>query len=109
MEDVNQDGFMDMVLPLYGTLNGPNVFYVWNPALRKLEEVTVQSEDGESGALCDYEIRDGRVATWLKQSATETVYQEYEWADGKTLKQVYEEVIVLQDEEAPVSSPPESD
>ncbi len=100
LEDVNQDGYIDMVLPLYGTRNEPNVFYVWDPDFHKFEEVPVQAEDGTAGALCYYEIRDGRIATWFKRSVAETVYQEYEWVDGKTLKQVYEEVLVLEDEEA---------
>lgn len=96
LEDLNQDGYIDIALPIYGTLNQPSVLYVWTPDIFQFEEVEIQSKSKENNYLNYYEVKDNCIATWTKHGTTEMLYQEYQWSDMKTLLQVYEEVIILE-------------
>ncbi|MBO3280906.1 hypothetical protein [Intestinimonas butyriciproducens] len=89
--DVNYDGYADLQLNLGGTLNELHKLFVWTPTLNEFLEVT-----------CDYplsyfEVYDGYLKNWVKNSSTSTEVQILVWENPHTLSLEYETTIELED------------
>lgn len=99
LEDLNMDTYADLVVPTYGTLNPGYRFYVWLPAQSLFEPVEIISGADSTNCLPYYEVNDGYISAWAKESYSKTYYQEYIWLDVKTLSLDSEELISLEEPE----------
>ncbi len=99
LEDLNMDTYADLVVPTYGTLNQNYRFFVWLPAQSLFEPVEIISGADSTNCITYYEVNDGYISAWAKESASKTYYQEYIWLDMKTLSLNSEELILLEEPE----------
>lgn len=95
-EDVNMDGYADLVLLDYGGLNTWHNFYVWDAETTSLKKVNLHGANNSALTISYYEIQDGYISNWIKNSIDELCYQEYVWVDGYTIKLEREELLILE-------------
>lgn len=95
-EDVNQDGYADLVLTDTGTMNTFHNFYIWDSQTKNFVFVSVADDNGNrDGGIGYYEVHDGYIAEWQKNSGSNVYYAEYVWEDACTLRLSNEEHIDL--------------
>jgi len=85
-EDVNCDGYTDIVVNTGGTLNETHELYIWNTTFNNFSKVFFDGFD----MLAEYEVNYGYIKNWVKESASEGVVQKLVW-NGSILTMEWEE------------------
>ncbi|MCL2884537.1 MAG: hypothetical protein FWF49_03535 [Oscillospiraceae bacterium] len=85
-EDVNSDGYTDMVVNTGGTMNETHDLYIWDNSSKMLTKAIYDGFD----MLSYFEVHDGYLMNWVKASANGGVIQKLVW-NGNTLTKVSEE------------------
>lgn len=79
-QDVNLDGYIDIVVNTGGTVNETYELYTWDAASQKFKKVIFNGFD----MLSYFQIYDGYIKTWIRGDKDETAIQKLIW-DGNTL------------------------
>ena len=91
-EDVNCDGYTDIVVNTGGTLNETHELYIWNATSSNFTQVLFDGFD----MLSYFEITGDCIMNWVKDSAFEGVAQKLVW-NGSTLTMESEDRYKLDD------------
>ena len=73
--DVNFDDFDDIIINTGGTLNESHELYTWDISSQRLAKVTFCGFE----TLSNYEVHDGYLINWVKESASTGVMQKLIW------------------------------
>jgi len=74
-QDVNLDGFTDIVLGTGGTLNEAKDLFIWYASSRNFTKVVFKGFD----ILSYFEVYDGYIENWVKGSAYAGIIQKLVW------------------------------
>ena len=78
--DVNCDGYTDIVVNTGGTMNETHILFIWDAASKNLVRVVFDGFE----MLSYFEVNDGYIKNWLKDSLYKGSVQTLVW-DGNTL------------------------
>ena len=85
-EDVNSDGYMDVVTNTGGTLNETHELYIWNVSSRGFIKVAFDKFE----ILSYFEVRGDYIENWVKDTASSGIIQKLVWSEN-TLVRVSQE------------------
>lgn len=84
--DANMDGFADIqFLEEEGTMNNSYALYVWDDSIKNFVKVKFDE------MLSNFEVHDGYLQNWVKESANSGVIQKLVWKNKNTLIKESEE------------------
>lgn len=89
-QDVNLDGYLDIVVNTGGTLNETHELYTWDAASQKFKKVIFNGFE----MLSYFEVYDSYIRNWIRGGEDETIVQNLIW-NGNTLSVKGEEDIKL--------------
>ena len=81
-EDVNFDGYSDIVLYIGGTVNEAHALYIWNPSKRNFTKVIYEGFE----MLAWYEIREGHIENFVRGGTPDESTKEILVWDGDVLR-----------------------
>lgn len=91
IEDVNLDGYMDIVANTGGTMNEMHDLHLWDSSSGQMVQAAFEGFD----VLSYFEVYDGYLMNWVKSGASSGIVQKLVW-DGNALVKESEESYELE-------------